>query len=193
MKAIVLLATLKRTGLSNTATLCEFLAARMKRAGIETESVKLVDHRIPPGTWSDMGRGDEWPRILDRILRSDIVILATPVWWSNHSSLMQGVIERLDELHDRVMAGKPSGLEGKTGGIVVTGDSDGSQHIIGSLCNFCNAVGLLVPPYATLTVLWDRQAKGERPKKAELLRYYERQYAKTAERMIGQLARYVGA
>jgi multimeric flavodoxin WrbA len=192
VKATILLATLKQSGLSHTATLCEFLAARMERAGILCETIKLVDHEIPPGTYSDMGSGDGWPDILARILDSDIIVFATPVWWSNHSSLMQRVIERLDELHDYVMAGKPSGLEGKSGGIVVTGDSDGSQHIIGNICNFFNGVGLVIPPYATLTVLWDKHAKNEKPTRQALLRKYEKEYAKTAERMIEQLVAFAG-
>jgi multimeric flavodoxin WrbA len=187
MKAVVLLATLKRTGRSNTATLCEFLTARMARAGISCETIKLVDHAILPGTYSDMGRGDAWPGILRKVLAADILIFATPIWWSNQSSLMQRVIERLDELHDYVMAGKPSGLEGKTGGIVVTGDSDGSQHIIGNLCNFFNGIGLLIPPYATLTVQLDQHAKSKHPTRAQLMRRYESDYAKVAEKMIQQL------
>lgn len=60
MKATILLATLKKAGLSNTATLCEFLVDRMQKAGISCETVKLVDHVIPPGTYSNMGNGDEW-------------------------------------------------------------------------------------------------------------------------------------
>ena len=193
MKATTLLATLKNTGLSNTETLCEFLAGRMKRAGIMCETIKLVDYEIPAGTYSDMGGGDEWPGILDKVLESDILILATPVWWSNQSSLMQRVIERLDELHDKLLEGKPSGLEGKVAGIVITGDSDGAQHIIGNLSNFCNAVGVLIPPYATLSVLWDRQAKSKTPSKNELLRKYESEYGETADRMIAQLLAYVPA
>jgi multimeric flavodoxin WrbA len=193
MNATILLATLKKTGLSNTETLCEFLAGRMERTDIRCEIVKLVNHAIPPGTYSDMGKGDDWPGILDGILRSEILLLATPVWWSNQSSLMQRVIERLDELHDMVLAGKGSPLDGKVGGIVITGDSDGAQQIIGNLCNFFNGIGLLVPPYATLSVLWERQAKGVDPTKEELLRKYESDYAGTADRMIAQLLRYAPA
>lgn len=190
MNATILLATLKETGLSNTETLCEFLVGRMERRDIRGEIVKLVDHAIPPGTYSDMGEGDDWPGILDRILRSEILVLATPVWWSNQSSLMQRVIERLDELHDMVLAGEGSPLDGKVGGIVITGDSDGAQQIIGNLCNFFNGIGLLVPPYATLSVLWERQAKGADPTKEELLEKYESDYAETADRMIEQWLRY---
>jgi hypothetical protein len=100
------------------------------------------------------------------------------------------VIERLDELHDNVLEGKSSPLEGKVGGVVITGDSDGAEHIIGNLCNFFNAVGLLVPPYATLSVLWERQAKGKDPTKEELLQKYESDYAETADKLVSQLLKY---
>jgi multimeric flavodoxin WrbA len=190
VKATILLGTLKKSGLSNTETLCEFLSGRMEREGIRSEIIKLVEHKILPGTYSDMGEGDGWPNILRRVLDSQIVILATPVWWGNQSSEIQRVIERLDELHDKVLAGEPSPLEGKVGGIVITGDSDGAEHISGNLCNFFNAVGLLVPPYATLSVLWERQAKGKDPTKEELLQKYESDYAETADKMIRQLLKY---
>lgn len=190
MKATILLGTLKKSGLSNTETLCEFLSGRMKREGIRSEIIKLVDHKILPGTYSDMGEGDEWPNILRRVLDSEIVILATPIWWGNQSSEIQRVIERLDELHDKILKGEPSKLEGKAGGIVITGDSDGAEHVIGNLCNYFNAVGLLIPPYATLSVLWEGQAKDKEPTKEELLRKYEADYAETADKMIRQLLKY---
>ena len=187
MKATILLGTLKKTGLSNTETLSEFLVQRMEAQGVQAEIVRLVDHRILPGTCSDMGEGDGWPPILEKVLASDFVVFATPIWWDNASSLIQRVIERLDELHDEVLAGKPSRLEGKCGAIVITGDSDGAQHIIGNLSNFFNAVGLLVPPYATLSVLWERQAKDKSPTREELMKKYEKDYAETADKLIRQL------
>lgn len=190
MKATILLGTLKSSGLSNTETLCEFLIGRLERADVATEMVKLVEHDVRPGTVSDMGEGDEWPKILEGVLASDIIIFATPVWWSNQSSLTQRVIERLDEMHDKVMAGDASPLDGKVAGIVITGDSDGAQQIIGNLCNFLNAIGVIVPPYATLSVLWERQAKSEDPSREELLRKYEKEYAKTADKMVRQLVQH---
>jgi multimeric flavodoxin WrbA len=184
LKAVILLGTLKAQGLSNTETLSQFLQERMARRRIDCSIIKLVDYNVPPGTCSDMGDGDDWPAILAKVLDSDVVIFATPIWWDNHSSLMQRVIERLDELHDKVLAGEPSPLEGKVGGIVITGDSDGAQHVIGNISNFFNAVGVTLPPYATLSVLWDRQAKGKTPTRQELLARYESDYGSTADRMI---------
>jgi len=103
------------------------------------------------------------------------------------------VIERLDEIHDDILADKPSPLEGKVAGIVITGDSDGAEHVIGNISNFFNAVGLLIPPYATLSVLWDKQAKGRKTSKKTLLEKYESSYADTADKMIRQLLKYARA
>lgn len=191
MNATILLGTLKKTGLSNTETLCEFLASRMRVANVQCEMVKLVNHRIPAGTCSNMGEGDQWPAILEKVMASQILVFATPIWWGNHSSILQGVIERLDEVHDGVIANQRSALDGKAAGIVITGDSDGAQHVIANLCNFCNALGVAVPPYATLSVLWERQAKGSEVTRDELMRKYEADYTSTADKVIAQLVRAV--
>ena len=193
MKAIILLATLKKEGLSNTGVLSDFLAEKMRREGIEVETVRLATKNIPPGTYSDMGGGDEWPGILESILASDIVVFATPIWWNNMSSLMQRTVERLDELHDHVMKGEPSALEGKAGGIVITGDSDGAQSVIASLANFFNAVGLALPPFASLSVLSEELAKGKEPTREELMAKFEKDYAATADKMIQQLQKAAAA
>ena len=190
MKATILLATLKKDGLSNTGTLSDFLADRMRARGIDVSVVRLAQREIPPGTYSDMGDGDEWPAILEELLASDIVVFATPVWWNNLSSLMQRAIERLDELHDHIMEGKPSGMEGKVAGVVVTGDSDGAQTIIANVANFTNAIGMVLPPFATLTVLWEKLAKGKDTSREEQLAYYEESYGSTADRMVEQLIQF---
>ena len=190
MKAIILLGTLKKAGLSNTETLCEFLIERLEKKQVECETVKLVDYKILPGAYSDMGRGDQWPKILKKIEAADIVVFATPVWWGGHSSEIQRVIERLDEIHDEILDGKKSRLEGKSAGVVITGDSDGEQHIIGNFANFFSAVGLVVPPYCSLGVLSEKHEKDEKPTKTELLKAYKKDYAKTAETMADQLIKY---
>ncbi|MBA2687561.1 MAG: NAD(P)H-dependent oxidoreductase [Gemmatimonadaceae bacterium] len=193
MKATILLGTLKKAGTSNTEALSEFLANVMQSRDVDVEIIRLVDHNILPGTESNMGAGDDWPMILEKILASQILILATPVWWGNQSSLIQRVIERMDALHDRILKKKEVVLDGKVGGIIVTGDSDGAEQIIGNLCNFFNAIGLLIPPFATLTVLWERQAKSADPTREELMRKYESDYADAADKMTNQLLKYATA
>ena len=191
MKAIILLATLKKEGLSNTEVLSEFLMEQLKKKGVESELIKLVDHSILPGTYDDMGTGDEWPAILSKIIAADIIIFATPIWWSNMSSIMQRVIERLDNIHDEILEGKPSKLENKVGGIVITGDSDGAQHVIADVANFFNAIGIVLPPYSSLSVMYEGQAKGAKTTREELWKKYEEEYASTAEKMVNQMVKYV--
>jgi multimeric flavodoxin WrbA len=190
MKALILLGTLKKDGLSNTQVLSEYLASKLKDRGIECNIIKLVEHNILAGTYTQMGKDDAWPKIFKEIIASDIIIFATPVWWGNHSSEIQRVIERLDEIHDKILSGQRSQLEDKVGGIVITGDSDGAQHIIGNISNFFNALGIILPPYATLSVLWEKQAKDQKPTREELMEKYEQDYASTTEIMIGQFKKF---
>ena len=191
MKAIILLASLKKTGLSNTEVLSEFLAKQLELKNVQVEMVKLVNHTVLPGTYDNMGSGDQWPEILSKIIASDIIIFATPIWWGNMSSEMQRVIERLDNVHDEIMEGKKSRLENKVGGVVITGDSDGAQHIIADVANFYNAIGVIFPPYSTLSVMYDGQAKGAKTTREELLKKYEEDYTSTAEKMVSQLLKFL--
>jgi multimeric flavodoxin WrbA len=122
-----------------------------------------------------------------KILASDIIIFATPVWWGNQSSLIQGVIERIDEIHDEIMKSGKSKMTNKVAGIVVTGDSDGAEHIIGNFANFFIGLGFTVPPFGTLTVLWSGLRKHSDKSKQEILRYYEDTYSSTADKAAQNL------
>ncbi len=59
-----------------------------------------------------------------------------------------------------------SRLTNKVAGIIVTGDSDSAEHIIGNLTNFFIVLGLTISPFGTLTVLCqDLQRKAIKIKK----------------------------
>src|SRR6478672_3097842 len=93
LKAVFLLATLKhkRGGgeFSHTETLSELVMECLRDHGVKSEIVRLVDHDIKPGVKLNMGKGDEWPAIVAKILAANIIVFATPIWWGNQSSLMQ--------------------------------------------------------------------------------------------------------
>ena len=190
LRAVFLLATLKhkRGGgeFSHTEVLSELVAENLRENGVRSEIVRLVDHNIPPGTKSNMGRGDEWPVILKKILAADIIVFATPIWWGNHSSLMQRVIERLDELHNELLETGKSRLTNKVGGIVITGEEDGEQHITGSLSNFLLSIGVTLPPMCAVSY----QGEYTRATKKSLGRKFreEEDTASAAERMARNLA-----
>ena len=152
----------------------------------EYEIVKLADHNIKPGNCTNID-SDDWLTILEKILNSDIVIFATPIWWGIQSSLAQRVIERLDELHDEIMETGISRLTNKVAGIIITGDSDGAEHIIGNLDNFFLALGLTIPSFGTLTVLCPGFAKNRDKNKEEKLKYLEDNCTSTAKKAAQNL------
>lgn len=181
MKAIILLATLKNKGRSNTETLVKFFGEYLTKQNIEYEIIKLANHNIVPGTFTHMETKDDWPDIYNKILEAKVLLFATPIWWNNHSSELQRCIERLDEVYDIILSGKDSALDGKIGGVIVTGDSDCIEHIAGNIANFFCSIGITIPPYTSLGVIWEGHAKDAKKTKAQLLKYYKRTYAKDAE------------
>jgi len=189
MKALIILATLKEKGLSNTEVLTEFASEYLTKEKIDCEVIRLAEHTISPGSYIDVGTGDDFPGIYDKIIDADVLIFATPIWWNNHSSELQRVIERLDEVFDIIEEGKPSPLEGKLGGVIITGDSDGVEHITGNIANFFCCIGVTVPAYSSLGVIWEGHGKQKKTTRAALRKYYRKEYAQDAEAMAKQFAK----
>ena len=187
MKAIILLGTLKNKGRSNTEILVEFLGEYLKEQNIDFEIIRLANHTIIPGTYTHMNVKDDWPDIYNKIIEAKILLFATPIWWNSHSSELQRCIERLDEVYDVILAGKDSPLDGKIGGVIATGDSDGVEHITGNIANFFCSIGVTVPPYTSLGVIWEGHAKNSKKTKAQILKYYKNNYAKDAQAMAESL------
>ena len=189
MKAIILLGTLKAKGRSNTETLVEFFGEYLTEQHVDYEIINLAKHHILPGTYTHMNVKDDWPGIYQKILDAKILLFATPMWWNNHSSELQRCIERLDEVYDIILEGKESPLDGKVGGVIITGDSDGVEHVTGNIANFFCNIGVTVPPYTSLGVIWEGHAKDAKKTKVQLLKYYKREYAKDAKAMAESLVK----
>lgn len=160
MKALFLIGSLKRAEkgeYSNTRVLSTLLAEKFTELGVESEMVNLIEHHIPAGTRTDMGvvdgKQDEWPSIVQKMMAADIIVFATPIWWGNMSSLMQRVVERMDEMNEDIEETGKAELLNKAGGMVITGAEDGAQHVIGSLANFMSWNGLALPPAPSLSYL----------------------------------------
>jgi multimeric flavodoxin WrbA len=113
--------------------------------GVESDVVRVVDHDVRPGVETDMGDGDAWPAIRARVVDADILVLATPTWLGQPSSVCQRVLERLDaELSDTDEHGRPRTF-GKVAVAVVVGNEDGAHHITGILYQALNDVGFTIP------------------------------------------------
>jgi multimeric flavodoxin WrbA len=130
---------------SNSEALARVVAEALEAEGVETEFVRAVDHKIVPGVESDMGDGDEWPKIREKVLASEILVIATPTWLGQPSSIAKLVLERMDAMlaetddEDRPVA------YNRVAGVVVTGNEDGAHHVIGEVCVALNDIGFTVP------------------------------------------------
>jgi multimeric flavodoxin WrbA len=71
----------------------------MERNGVAVEVVRAVDHEIATGVWPDMAEHgwerDEWPAIFESVIAADILVLTSPIWLGQKSSVCARVIERL--------------------------------------------------------------------------------------------------
>jgi multimeric flavodoxin WrbA len=99
MHAVVINCTLKPSpAASNTEQLARVVIGALEREGVDVELVRAVDHDIRPGVSSDEGDGDAWPAIRARILAADILVIATPTWLGQPSSVAKRVLERMDAM-----------------------------------------------------------------------------------------------
>jgi multimeric flavodoxin WrbA len=130
---------------SSTDLLTRQLLDAMKEHGVDGELVRAVDLDIRPGVEDDMGDGDQWPKLREKMHAADILVLGTPTWMGQHSSVAQRVLERLDaELSDTNDDGQPR-TYGKVAAAVVVGNEDGAHHISAVLFQCLNDVGFTIP------------------------------------------------
>jgi multimeric flavodoxin WrbA len=149
MRAIIVNCSLKPSPTpSNTESLALILIAELESLGVETELIRAVDHDFKPGVQSDMGEGDAWPAVREKVLGADILVIATPTWLGQHSSVAQRVLERLDAMISETAKDDRPIAYDRVGGVVVTGNEDGAHHIIGIVAQCLIDIGFTVPARA---------------------------------------------
>ncbi len=151
LRAIFVNCTLKYSPeTSNTDALVDIVVDEMKAAepDIEIDRVRVTDYNVRFGVMNDMGDGDEWPQILERIVAADIMVIATPIWMGVRSSLAQIVIERLDGTTKVVPEGDfgQFPLYNKVAGVVVIGNEDGAHDCAATTLFNLAHLGCTVPP-----------------------------------------------
>jgi multimeric flavodoxin WrbA len=149
LKALLLNCTLKPSPeVSNTEALMEIVIGHLHDQGVETELLRPADYRIPFGVVNDMGDGDEWPLILEKVLAADILILGTSIWFGVRNSVIQMVIERLDGTYTLTNEVGQYPLYNKVGGVVVTGNEDGAHAAAETTLFNLSHMGCTIPPNA---------------------------------------------
>lgn len=153
LKAIYFNTTLKKSPeQSHTDTLIEASQAIMKKHGVDTETIRVIDHDIATGVYPDMTKygweTDEWPRIYEKVRAAHIVVIAGPIWLGDNSSITKKLIERLyANSSDQNDAGQYA-TYGKVGGCLITGNEDGIKHCAMNILYSLQHIGFTIPPQA---------------------------------------------
>ena len=162
LKVLAFNCTLKSTRdkeKSSTQVLIEQLMDALNEHGAKGDVVRAVDHNIKPGVQSDEGEGDDWPALRQRVINADILIMGTPIWLGQPSSIAKRVMERMDaflgETDDR--GRMPS--YGKVAIVVVVGNEDGAHHCAAELIQALTEVGFTCPPGSV--TYWVGEAQGD--------------------------------
>lgn len=173
LKALAINCTLKNKGNeSSTDKLLREVCDELEKREVESEILLATDFDIKPGVTKDEGDGDEWPKIRKKLLDADILVLGTPIWLGQPSSVCKRVLERLDAfLSDTDDKGRMLTYP-KVAAVAVVGNEDGAHHVSAELYQALNDVGFTVA--ANAVTYWvgeamqgtDYKDKKETPKTA---------------------------
>ncbi len=131
---------------SSTDALLKQLMTELEKHGATGEVIRAADFEIKPGVSSDEGANDAWPQLRRRVVDCDILIIATPIWLGQPSSVAKRVLERMDAfLGETDKAGRMPSY-GKVALAVVVGNEDGAHHTGAELFQALIEVGFTIPP-----------------------------------------------
>ncbi len=153
LKALFINCTLKRSPEpSHTDGLVRIASTIMEKNGVSVDAVRAVDHDIAYGVWGDMTEHgwekDDWPAIYEKVQAAHILVLTTPIWLGEKSSVCTKVIERLYANSSQLNDAGQYAYYGKVGGCLVTGNEDGAKHCSMNILYSLQHLGYVIPPQA---------------------------------------------
>jgi multimeric flavodoxin WrbA len=146
LKAIAFNCTLKPSpSESSTEVLLKEFIAALESNDVKCDLVRAVDFNLKPGVKSDEGEGDDWPDIRKRLIAADIVLLGSPIWLGQPSSVAKRVLERMDAFLGEKDDQSRTPAYGKVGVAVVVGNEDGAHHVAAEFQQALTEVGFTIP------------------------------------------------
>lgn len=153
LKALFLNCTLKRSPeLSHTEGLIRIARAIMEKNKVSVEVLRPVDFNIAYGVYGDMTEHgwdhDDWPEIYKKVQAADILVLTSPIWLGEKSSVCTKTIERLYGNSGDLNEAGQYAYYGKVGGCLITGNEDGAKHCAMNILYSLQHLGFVIPPQA---------------------------------------------
>ncbi|MFO8025973.1 flavodoxin family protein [Thiohalophilus sp.] len=151
LRAVFLNCTLKKSPeLSHTEGLIDIAKSILRENGVSTQIIRPVDHDIAVGVYPDMTEHgweqDAWPALFKEIIAADILVITTPIWLGDKSSICSRIIERLYSMSGELNEQGQYLYYGRVGGCLVTGDEDGAKHCAMNILYSLQHLGYLIPP-----------------------------------------------
>ncbi len=153
LRALLFNTSLKREASeSHTKLLLNVVAEIFETNGVSVEHVHMASANVAPGIYPDMTEhgydSDGWPEIWKRVQKADILVVGSPIWLGEESSICRVLIERLYAMSGELNEKGQSVFYNKVGGCVVTGNEDGIKHVAMTVAFALNHLGLTIPPQA---------------------------------------------
>lgn len=153
LTALFINCTLKRSPeTSHTDGLMDVARQIMRANHVNVQTIRAVDHDIAFGVYPDMTEHgwarDDWPTIYEQVKAADILVIGTPIWLGDRSSVCTKVIERLYSTSADLNDAGQYAYYGKVGGCIITGNEDGAKHCAMSILYSLQHVGYTIPPQA---------------------------------------------
>jgi multimeric flavodoxin WrbA len=153
LSALFLNCTLKKSPeLSHTDGLVRISRAIMEKNGVSVDTLRPVDYTIAAGVWPDMTEHgwdrDDWPQIYEKVRQAEILIITSPIWLGEKSSVCTHAIERLYSSSGDLNNQGQYAYYGRVGGCLITGNEDGAKHCSMNILYSLQHLGYVIPPQA---------------------------------------------
>ncbi len=137
---------------SHTQGLIDVSMNIMRSEKVKVDCLRLIDYEVASGVQPDMTKEgwekDDWPDIYNKVLDADILVIGTPIWLGEKSSVASKLIERLYAMSGEQNDKGQYIYYGKVGGCVITGNEDGIKHCGMSILYALQHIGYSIPPQA---------------------------------------------
>ena len=91
---------------------------------------------------------DDWPGILEKVMASDILVITSPIWLGEKSSVCTHVVERLYAASHLLNEAGQYAYYGRVAGCLITGNEDGAKHCAMNILYSLQHLGYAIPPQA---------------------------------------------
>ncbi len=143
---------------SSTQKMLDLILEAIASHGARTSQARVADHNVRPGVSADEGNGDEWPALRKQVMKAQILVIASPIWMGQPSSVAKRVLERLDAVLGEIGDDGVYPTFGKVAVVGVVGNEDGAHHVIAETYQALADVGFTVP--AAGGTYWVGEAMG---------------------------------